>query len=81
MLLRSHDFFSKSHIDNPRKWWQKTKYYFKKFEDKIYPCEDHENPQEITMFTEHNYFLAILMSFSYIDNFQFSSFNTYLICL
>ena len=34
MILRSHDFFSKSHIKDPRKWWQKTKWYFKKYEDK-----------------------------------------------
>jgi len=47
MISRGNDFFSKSHINNPRKWWQKSKYYFKKYEDKSYPCEDHENPQEI----------------------------------
>jgi len=30
MISRSNDFFVKSHIENPRKWWQKSKCYFKK---------------------------------------------------
>ena len=47
MISRGNDMFSKSHINNPRKWWQKSKHYFKKYEDKSYPSEDHENPQEI----------------------------------
>ena len=47
MISRGNDFFSKIYINNSRKWMQKTKYYFKKYEDKSYPCEDHENPQEI----------------------------------
>ena len=34
MISRSNDYFSKSHIENPRKWWQKSNRYFKKFEDK-----------------------------------------------
>ena len=47
MISRGHDFFSKSHINNPRKWWQKSKTYFKKYEDKSFPCEEHEEPQKI----------------------------------
>ena len=47
MISRGNDFFSKSNINNPRKWWQRSKRQFKKYEDKSYPCEDHENPQEI----------------------------------
>ena len=47
MISRGHDMFSKNHINNPRKWWQKSKRYFKKYEDKSYPCEDQEYPQEI----------------------------------
>ncbi len=34
MISRGNDFFSKSNISNPRKWWQKSKRYFKKYEDK-----------------------------------------------
>ena len=40
MIYRSNDIFSKSHIKNPRKWWKHTKRYFKKYEDKSFPCED-----------------------------------------
>ena len=47
MISRGNDFFSKSHISNPRKWWQKTKSYFKKYEDKSFPCEENEVPQNI----------------------------------
>ena len=47
MKARENDFFCKSHINNPRKWWKRSKRYFKKYEDKSYPCEDYENPQDI----------------------------------
>ncbi len=40
MISRGNDFFSKSHINNPRKWWQRNKRYFKKYEYKSFPCED-----------------------------------------
>ena len=29
MISRGHDFFSKSHINNPMKWWQKSKTYLR----------------------------------------------------
>ena len=47
MISRGHDFFSKSHINIPRKWWQKSKTYSKKYQDKSFPCEEHEEPQKI----------------------------------
>ena len=40
IISLSNDFFSKSHIKYPRKWWQRNKRYFKKYEDKSFPCED-----------------------------------------
>ena len=47
MISRGNDIFSKSHIKNPRKWWQRSKRYFKKYEDKSFPCDDNQNPQDI----------------------------------
>ena len=35
MISRGNDFFSKSHINNPRKWWQKSKRFFKNMKTKV----------------------------------------------
>ena len=47
MKQNEESIFSKNSVKNPREWWKKSKFIYKPYQDRSFPCKDGQKPEEV----------------------------------
>ena len=47
MKQNEESIFSKNSVKNPRECWKKSKFIYKPYQDRSFPCKDDQKPEEV----------------------------------